>query len=304
MNKHLPDMFITSTHFYSQKNIDFKVLTKFRKKGLKVFVNTGFWNSPISKVRVNEGFSLKNDYKTVSLIKNGDFGDFYYNVTEEGDPRMEGFEEKTGYKCFTIPLAVDSIALKNSNYNQKFKADISFIGTNLPQKKLYFKNNVFPLRKKYDLKLYGQDWNYFDKYLGVIQKTGEYLNIPTLKSIRKPKLNILEEGEIYASSTISINVHEDYQRNFGGDCNERTFKIPFCNGFELSDSVACIHKYFEVGNEIILAENSSDWFDKIDYYTKNPEKRIEIIKKGKERVEKDHTYHNRVGKILDLYHNH
>ena len=300
LDTHQPDIFITSTHFYHQKFLNFTILKKHRDRGMKVFVNTSFWNSPIHKSRINEGNALKDDTKTIKLIKNGEYGDIFYNVVEQGDFRMEGFEEMTGYKHHTIPLAVDSITLKNAEKQDKFIADISFVGTYLAQKRDFFNEYVFPLKKSYHLKLYGQDWTKLDRTLGFIQKIGQYFDISQLKSIRKPQLQLEDEGSIYASSIISINVHEDYQRKYGGDCNERTFKIPFCNGFEISDDVDCIHKYFKVGEEIIVAENKQDWFDKIDYYIKNPDKQLDIIKKGRARVGKDHTYHNRASTILKL----
>ena len=53
--------------------------------------------------------------------------------------------------------------------------------------------------------------------------------------------------------------------------------------------------------EIIIAHDKEDWLNKIDYYMKNPDKRLEIIKRGQDRVLKDHTYHNRVKQILDIY---
>ena len=297
-----PDIFMTQTHFYYQKDLDFKVLQKHRDKGMKVFAKIDFWHSPINKYRINEAKSLKDDYNTIKLIKDGVFADYFYHVVEQGDLRMDGFKENTGYDYYTIPLAADKITLKD-DYQDKFQADISFIGTYLAQKRNYFNEYVFPLKKQYDLKLYGQDWTILDRSLGFVQKVGQYFNIPAIKSIRKPKLKLEDEGSIYASSTVSINVHEDYQREFGGDCNERTFKIPFCNGFEITDDVACIHKYFKVGEEIIVAENKQDWFDKINYYIQNPDKRLDIIKKGKARVEKDHTYHNRVEQIISIYNN-
>jgi spore maturation protein CgeB len=295
-----PDIFMTETHFYYQKDLNLKVLKKYRDKGMKVFVKINFWTTPVLGSRINEAKSLKDDSKTINLIKSGSYGDVFYYVTEQEDLRMDGFKENTGYEYYTIPLAADKIALKD-DYQEKFKADISFIGTYLAQKRNFFDEYVFPLKNKYNLKLYGQDWTKLDRALGFTQKVGQYFNIPVLKSIRKPKLKLEDEGLIYASSTISINVHEDYQREFGGDCNERTFKIPFCNGFEITDDVTCIHKYFKVGEEIVVAENKQDWFDKIDYYIKNPDKRLEIIAKGKARVEKDHTYHNRVEQIIEIY---
>jgi glycosyltransferase involved in cell wall biosynthesis len=295
-----PDIFMTQTHFYYQKDLDFKVLQKYRDTGMKVFAKIDFWNSPIHKSRINEAKSMKDDHFTVKLIKDGLYADYFYHVVEQSDKRMEGFKENTGYDYHTIPLAADKITLQD-NVQEHFRSDISFIGTYLAQKRDFFDEYVFPLKNKYDLKLYGQEWTQLDRVLGFTQKVGQYFNIPIVKSIRKPKLKLEDEGHIYASSTISINVHEDYQREFGGDCNERTFKIPFCNGFEITDNVACIHKYFKVGEEIIVAENKQDWFDKIDYYIKNPDKRLEIIAKGKARVEKNHTYHNRVEQIIEIY---
>jgi hypothetical protein len=38
---------------------------------MKVFVKIDFWDSPISKDRINEAKSLKDDFDTVKKIKNG-----------------------------------------------------------------------------------------------------------------------------------------------------------------------------------------------------------------------------------------
>lgn len=300
LEKNKPDIFLTSTHFYYKKFLDFDILKKYRDRGMKVFVKVDFWSSPINKGRINEAKSLKDDTETVQLIKNGIYGDIFYHVVEQGDKRMLGFEEETGYKYYTIPLAADRILLKGI-FEEKFKSDISYIGTYLPQKKDIFNNYLFPLRGKYNVKIYGQDWTFLNKSMGFIQKIGQYFNIPVIRSLRKSKLKLEDEGMIYKSSIVSVNIHENYQREFGGDCNERTFKIPLCDGFEITDDVACIRKYFKVGEEIIIAKDKKDWFDKIDYYLKNPEKRLEIINRGQSRVLKDHTYHNRVEQIINIY---
>lgn len=299
LDKNRPDIFLTATHFYYRKFLDFNILKKYRDRGMKVFVKIDYWNSPLNANRINEAPSLKDDKDVVELIKSGMYGDIFYHVTEEGDPRMDGFEQETGYKYNCIPLAADKIALKDE-FDEKFKADVSFIGTYLPQKKDIFKNYLFPLKKKYNTKIYGQDWTLVDRYLGFIQKAGQLFNIPIIKDLRKPKLQLEDEGRIYRSSIISVNIHEDYQRNFGGDCNERTFKIPFCGGFEITDNVACIRKYFK-DDEIVIINSKEEWFDKIKYYIENPNERLEIIMKGRERVLQDHTYHNRAQKIINIY---
>lgn len=295
-----PDIFITSSHFYYQKYLNFNILKKYRDRGMKLFTKIDFWRNPMDSKRINEARSLKDDKKTVALIKEGLLGDMFFHVVEQGDERMDGFEQTTGYKYYTIPLAADKMVMKYLP-NKLFMSNISFVGTYLPEKREFFKKYVFPLAKKYNLRIYGQDWTLRDRALGWIQRVGQYFNIPYVRSIQKPKLQLEDEAKIYSSSTISINVHEEYQRHFGGDCNERTFKIPLCGGFEITDDVACIRKYFEVGKEIIIVENKDDWFEKIKYYLENPDKREAIIQAGKERILRDHTYHERVGRIIEIY---
>ncbi len=294
------DLFITSSHFYYQKYLNYDILKKYRNKGMILFTKIDFWNSPLSNLRVNESKSLKDDAKTVQLIKDGLLGDVFFHVVEQLDERMEGFEKETGYKFFTIPLAADKMTLKN-DFCKDFIADISYIGTCLPSKRMFFKECVFPLKKEYDLKLYGQDWTLRDRSLGWIQKLGQYYNIKYLKSIQKPKLQLGDEAKIYSSSKICINVHEEYQKKYGGDCNERTFKIPLCGGFEITDDVSCIHKYFDDGKEIVIAKNREDWFDKINYYMDNPDERLAIIEAGRDKVLREHTYHNRAEQMLKIY---
>lgn len=300
--KFKPHILITALNPYYLKYLDLQLIRKYRDRGLKVFFNTPFWNSPISKTRINEPSSLSKNKDYINLIRSGNFGDVYYNICEPGDKRMVGFEETTGYKCHTISLAADRIILKNEFDNQ-FQADISYVGTYLPAKRRFFKQYVFPLKNKYNLKLYGQDWTLKDRLLGWTQKFGQYFNIPYLKIIQKPKLKLEDEPKIYSSSTVCINVHEDYQKQFGGDCNERTFKIPLCGGFEITDDVACIRRYFKDGEEIVIAADKNDWFEKINYYIKNPDKRLSIIEAGRKKVLAEHTYHNRVEQIIDIYKN-
>ncbi len=296
-----PEIVFTSLNDYNLKYFPKESIKAYKGQGAKIFVNIPFWKSPMSKLRINEAQSISDNYDYIKFIKSGDFGDVYYNICEQNDPRMDGFEKHTGYKYYTIPLAADKMVLEKSKFMRKFASDISFIGTNLPERRNYLDKNIFSMREQYKIRLYGQDWTFLEKMQGWAQRGGQYFNIPFLRSIQKPKLSLEDEGNIYASSIISINVHEEYQRRFGGDCNERTFKIPMAGGFEIVDNVECIKKYFKTGQEIILAKDKKDWFDKIDYYIKHPERRIPIIEAGRKRILREHTYHNRVNQLLDIY---
>lgn len=299
LESYCPDLFITASHYYYRKYIDFAALRRFREDGLFVIVKIDFWNSPISSLRVHEARSLKDDKKVVDLIASGAMGDAFIHVVEQNDQRMDGFTEVTGHKYHTIPLAADKTLL-NLGYEKRFAADISYVGTSLPEKREFFNSNVYPLGREYNLRIYGQDWTQWDRTLGWIQRAGQYLNIRRLAKIRKPKLAIEDEARIYASSAVSINVHEKYQRTYGGDCNERTFKIPLCGGFEVVDNVACIKRYFDSGKEMVIAENSREWVDMVQHYLNHPEERQLIIEAGQRRVLRDHTYHKRVEQMIAI----
>lgn len=299
LESYRPDLFITASHHYYRKYLDFDLLRRFRAEGLFVLVKIDFWNSPMSAMRINEAGSLKDDRKALQLIASGAMGDAFFHVIEQGDQTMHGFTETTGHKYHTIPLAADKMLLR-PDYERKFAADISYVGSNLPDKRQFFRECVFPLGKTHDLRIYGQDWTHFDRALGWVQRAGQYFNFKPLAKIRKPKLALEDEGRIYASSIISINVHERFQREHGGDCNERTFKIPLCGGFEVVDNVACIKKYFEAGKEMIVAENAKEWSDMVEHYVTNPDERLPIIEAGRQRVLRDHTYHNRAEQMIDI----
>jgi spore maturation protein CgeB len=295
-----PDIIFLSLNSYILRFLDVKALSEQKKAGSKIFVNIPFWTSPFGKTRINEAAGLKNNPHWIDLIRSGTFGDIYFSFAEQEDDRMNGFQKSTGYPYYTIPLAADKLSIF-PDYDKNFTADISYIGTYLPEKREFIKNQVFPLKDKYNLKLYGQDWSAYERFEGFISKVGKYYNLPVLKDIQKPKLKIEDERKIYTSSVISINMHEDYQKRFGGDCNERTFKIPLAGGLEITDDVQCIRNYFVEGKEIIIAKDKDDWFDKINYYMKNAKKRLQIIEAGRKKVLKEHTYHNRVESFLKLY---
>jgi spore maturation protein CgeB len=294
-----PDLFIISSNHYCRRYIDFELLRRFRDEGLVVLVKIDFWTSPLSRLRINEAPSLKDDKKGIDLITSGLMGDAFFHVVEQEDARMNGFSSSTGYNYHTIPLAADKTLCRRT-VDPRFRADISYVGTALPEKRDFFKKNVMPFKECYDLRIYGQDWSLADRSLGWLQRLGQYLNIGSLARLRKPKLAIEDEGLIYASSLISINVHEDYQRRFGGDCNERTFKIPLFGGFQVVDDVACLSRYFEVGKEILVAKDSDQWFELINHYLRYPDSRRSIMEAGFQRVLRDHTYHNRVEQMIKI----
>ncbi len=176
-DEYCPDILMTSLNPYALKYLDLDLVKLQKKKGMAVLVNLPFWKSPFSKLRINETPSISGNRDYVQLISSGDFVDVYYNVCEQGDPRMEGFEKSTGFACHTLLLAADK-TIGDMSFSPEHSCDISFIGTYLPGRRAFMKKHVFPLKHSYKVKLYCQDLSYFDRSLGFVMKIGQYFNIP------------------------------------------------------------------------------------------------------------------------------
>ncbi len=295
-----PNLFITCSHPLFTKQYDIFKFNKYRKdNNIKVLTKVGFWEFTEKALGINEEKPLSQRKETRNLIEKGLLGDVFFNQIESWDQRMRNFTKDTGKKFFTVPLAADSNYIDDIAYEDRFKSDLSYLGTNLPHKRDSFENYLFPLKKQYDLRLYGQDWYKTDVVKGWISRFGQYFNLPFMKNFYKPSLDIKDEFNIYRSSTISLNLHSNHQKKYGGDCNERTFKIPLAGGFEIVDNVKVISQYFKKGKELIICNNVDEWRENVDYYIKNPEKRLEIIEAGRNNVLKYHTYLNRAQLILE-----
>jgi spore maturation protein CgeB len=299
LEEYRPDILISSLNFYNLKFLDLKLVRRYRDEGLVLFNQIRPWNRQVDQPGAS---ALSENQELIGLISSGLAGDVFFHYMEQDDPAMHGFEQGTGYPFHTILLAANRKRFF-PEFDRAFEADVSFVGSYLPDKRDFLRRHVLPLRKKYRLRLYGSDWTLADRLLGLFQKAGQYFDVDALKSLRRLKLPLDDERKVYASSLVSLNCHEDHQRRFGGDFNERTLKIMASGGFEITDKVKVLRKYFSE-HELVIAEDTGDWFDKIEHFVRNPESRLPYIQAGRARVLEEHTYHNRVDQILGIFHAH
>jgi spore maturation protein CgeB len=78
----------------------------------------------------------------------------------------------------------------------------------------------------------------------------------------------------------------------------RTFEIPGCRGFQLSENVPHLGQYFEIGREISVFETTEDLIEQVRYWSSHTEQRREVAKAGYERVMREHTYDHRFEAIF------
>jgi spore maturation protein CgeB len=275
LNEFQPDIFFTQLNSYCFRFLDPQVLQRHRKQGLVMFTQLQPWRKQNQQFG---GGALDSQTEFVEMLKNGLAGDVFFHWMEQDEPTMQGFTEATGRTFETIMLAANR-KLFFPEFDARYQADISYVGSFLKDKRAFFREHLLPLTKKYRVRLYGSDWTATSRALGYVQKVGQWFNIDALKHVRKISLPMDDERKVYTSSTISLNIHEHHQRRDGSDFNERTLKVIASGGFEICDNVRVLRRYFTPG-ELVIGENTRDWFDKIEHYMKNPDERLPIIKGG------------------------
>ncbi len=215
------------------------------------------------------------------------------------------FEELYREKIYFFPHAADTSRYFPSKPEARFACDIAFLGSFYTDKRLQFEQLFLPLMKKYRVRVYGSGWTLKSKILRVISGVARRLRIGWLMKIanrNRVSISMDDERKLYASAKICVNIHEYYRDGTTkGFSNEREFKVPASGGFELTDYIPGMERYFELGKEIVAVRSAQEWFEKIDYYLKQDDERKKIQEAGTARVLREHTYSHRVKQLTDLY---
>lgn len=294
LEKVKPDIFMISLFsliFYNvQKPITESFLKRVHQWGTKIFCGVGIEFKEEQNCRL-------------FLEKYSPFIDIFYgNYAPEV---TEGFEAVVNKPYYLVPHAANTKIFFPDKPDEKFKCDLAFVGNLLPTKKVIFENVLYPLCKKYNVRIYGPGWTATDKILRLMSGFSREFKIGWLADfVNKKRIAISPENErkLYASAKICLNFHEYYEDGrVKGLSNEREFKIPASGGFQFSDYITSMWHFFEPDREIVMAKTPEEWFSKIEYYLTHEEKRKEIQEAGTRRVLKKHTYHHRVNQIIELY---
>lgn len=82
--------------------------------------------------------------------------------------------------------------------------------------------------------------------------------------------------------------------------NQRVFDVPACGAFILTDYQKALEELFKIGEEIIAYRNKEEIPELVRFYLDNPEVRSQISIRGRERILKEHTYKQRLNKIIEI----
>lgn len=180
-----------------------------------------------------------------------------------------------------IPYAYDPTIhypVKSSNYSS---SDVVFIGT---QRRQRVKQLSYLYNKKVDLKIYGGQWHKLPFYYKV------------KKSCAFQEVYAENMSQVIANSKIMLGFLNVENRDLH---TARTFEVPACRGFYLSERTEEQMDFFREGIEAAYFSSNEEMHEKIDYYLKNDSLREKIRNSGYERVKSlNATYNDRAERII------
>jgi spore maturation protein CgeB len=119
-----------------------------------------------------------------------------------------------------------------------------------------------------------------------------------LRSCWKSRAVIGDEMvKVCLTSKINLNILRLQNK---GSHNMRTFEIPACGGFMLHERSDEVVEFFGEDKEIACFSTPEELREKIDYYLPRERLRQGMAERAYKKVQ-NHTYHERVKRILEIY---
>jgi hypothetical protein len=186
---------------------------------------------------------------------------------------VDWFKSQGAYNCCHIVQGVDTDIFRPVEPIEKYKADISFIGTKTPEREVYIN---FLIKNGFDVKTYGN--GYSDNAV-----------------VNDEFAQICSSSKFMLSMNTINNVHTGYFSNRLPRylaCGSCTYHL---------DTLRSIGEYFEDGEEIVYFQNKEDLLEKLEIISEVERKKIG--EKGRQKVIDTMTWDIKMKELLDIVEN-
>lgn len=165
--------------------------------------------------------------------------------------------------------------------------DISFTGESYGMRgEGGYRSGILDQLGDYNMKIWGDErWKLRFPYYNNLEKAYHGGRLPFNK-LRK----------LYHLSTINLNMPSP--QVFTG-FQPRVFEIAACKGFQIVDWREELDEIF-TEDELVTFKNIPDLFDKLEYYTRNPEKRQSYIDKLHKKVWENYGWEKCAKEMIDI----
>jgi len=160
--------------------------------------------------------------------------------------------------------------------DERYSADVAFVGQPYPRRVMYFEALT-----EFDLALYGPRW---DETPLTEYHRGEAWAEQRIRAIH--------------NADIAVNIHHRYA---GGGGNMRLFEAPVTGTMQIADYYD--EDWYDEGKEIVSVRTPEELREAVRYYLENDNKRERIARRGYERAATDHTYSQRMARLVRIVEN-
>ena len=208
--------------------------------------------------------------------------DWFFPSKKANVPRLA---ELGAPQVHYLPLGYDPcthfpVRPTRAEYSE-YKSQVAFIGTYTAERA----SSLESLRE-YRLSIWGTHWN--RKYRGAGLK----------KAIRKRIACGMDFSRVVNSAEINLNF---LRRENSDTHNLKTFELPACGGFVISQRSDELGELFEEGEEIVTFGDVSEMKEKVEYYLRRRPERERIARAAYRRVRSGkHTIRDRIETLLSV----
>lgn len=172
-----------------------------------------------------------------------------------------------------------------------YRYDVSFVGGYHPYRDWFIK--TFESISGLSVAKFGHGWPAgsisAEDMVQLFQQTKVNLNISNSNS--------LDIRYLFSSPKALLNSIRS--RKVQSQVKARNFEIPFFGGFELTDFVPSIDRYFDIGKEIVCYSNVEEAALQALFYLENQQEREVVKNAGHHKAYANHGYIHRIKEVLE-----
>jgi GT2 family glycosyltransferase/spore maturation protein CgeB len=189
--------------------------------------------------------------------------------------------EKTGKKTFLLPIATNPERFNDSiSAREEYQSDYTFTGSYWDDPRDIIEM-LDPYSLPYTFKLYGKNWEVFEKFKKYYQGFLNYSNLP----------------EVYASTKIVIDDVNRGAKSFGS-VNSRVFDALATGTLVVTNGAVGAEETFQ--GLLPVWNSAEELHSLIEYYLENDAVRKKKVHQLQEFVLENHTYQNRAGTFKEV----
>jgi len=216
-----------------------------------------------------------------SLVKH--IAPSYDHVFTASEKAIEMYRDIGCESVHFLPFACEPTVHKRVNLTKSetvaYNSDVIFVGTYTPRRARLIKALE---GAGINIKVYGPYWRLFKRGNNV------YNGIYGTEMVKA-----------FNAAKIVLNIHVEDDLPY--KVNMRTFEATGCGSFLLTDKSYGLEKMFIYGSELVCYEDEKELTELAKYYLEHGDECIKIGERGRERAYREHTYEERVKKLLRLF---